>query len=235
MISTHFLSCLWLCQFTRVRLASLICSSFEYRKKHVPSPLSIWAGIAFYKAHFANLQLILCPRHTGFPKELWFSSGLAAFWEPLSLYNSYNSFAPVSPRPITERRLQIVPINSINLSTFWIFILYSWEGVQLAGCECASLVPSESQQVFSSKLEAEIAGCQSIPGNGIFFWLGSMSCARGLLCKNAETQFLAVFIGRRLWICTYRTTSGLESIWSHLNLLLKSRASFGQIYKIDVR
>lgn len=40
-------------------------------------------------------------------------------------------FLPVSehhfsPRPVTERWLQIVPINSINFFTFWCFSLSSW-------------------------------------------------------------------------------------------------------------
>ena len=176
--------------------------------------LLYWANelvIASYEAHFANPLLYpvsLAPRVSG--------GALAFVWACTSQQRPspchwYPSLIPSPPRPITERGLQIVPINSISLFTFWCFVLYFWDIVQLAGCECALFVPIQSRQVFSSKLEAEIADCQSIPGNWIFFWLGGMSCALGPLCKSSQSQFIFVYIGGCLWIWADLTTSGQES------------------------
>ena len=95
---------------------------------------------------------ILCPWHSGSPGEPWLLCGLAAFQQRPSPCPWYPSLALFPPRPITERGLQIVPINSISLFTFWSFVLYFWDTVQLAGCECALFVPIQSRQVFSSKL-----------------------------------------------------------------------------------
>lgn len=70
----------------------------------------------------------------GSPRVLWLSGAGLWYVGSCFLQGSKHHF---SPRPVTERWLQIVPRNSINFFTFWCFSLSSWDTIQLAGCECA--------------------------------------------------------------------------------------------------